>query len=104
MRKKRDEGSEQSHVHRHLQGLRTWIERSGKPLREVAEASGVSVHDLSATLREERPLMFAELLAIVVALGKEPRDFFLEFYGEIPTSSLDTLWPPTTSSSGSDDD
>jgi len=101
MKKKRDEGPEQSHLRRHLQGLRTWIERSGKTLREVAEASEMSLPDLSATLREERPLMFAELLAIIVALGKEPRDFFLEFYGEIPTSAIDALWPPTTSSSGS---
>ena len=113
MRKKRGEESTPEDevdgwpdIDRHLQVLRAWIERSGKTPREIAEASGISVHDLSATLLGDRPLIFRELLAIIVALGKEPRDFFLELCGELPAAAaaLDALCPPTTSSSGSDDD
>jgi len=109
MRKKRGEASEAEDkvagrldVDQHVQLLRTWVERSGKTPQEIAEASEISVDDLSATLRGERPLMFPELLSIIVALGKEPRDFFLELCGEHP--DLDALWPRTTSSPGSDGD
>jgi transcriptional regulator with XRE-family HTH domain len=113
MRKRRGEASEPEaeidgwpDIDRHLQLLRAWIEKSGKTPREVAEASGMSFHDLSATLRGDRPLTYEELLKVIVALGKEPRDFFLDLCGELPATAdaLDAVCPPTTSSSGSDGD